>query len=116
MPYTVPKLKDFSAKALDKASEKLLAALATESKAVKNADDLKTFRDRWMARKDGVLTQINDLWLKAAPKEAKREVGQRVNAIKQTVELKVETVSAATPSRRPQVFNESIRVETGVEL
>ena len=32
-----------------------------------------------MARKNGVLTEINDLWLKAAPKEAKREVGQRVN-------------------------------------
>ena len=26
-----------------------------------------------MARKNGVLTQINDLWLKGAPKEAKRE-------------------------------------------
>ena len=35
-----------------------------------------------MARKNGVLTQINDLWLKAAPKEAKREVGQRVNELK----------------------------------
>ena len=61
---------------------KLLAALKHESSAVKNEADWKTFRDRWMARKNGVLTQINDLWLKAAPKEAKREVGQRVNQIK----------------------------------
>ncbi len=35
----------------------------------------KPFRDRWMARKNGILTQINDLWLKAAPKDAKREAG-----------------------------------------
>ena len=37
--------------------------------------DLKVFRDHWMARKNGILTQINDLWLKGAPKEAKREAG-----------------------------------------
>jgi phenylalanyl-tRNA synthetase alpha chain len=90
MPYIVPKLKDFSAKALDKASEKLLAALATESKALKNVADVKVFRDRWVARKDGVLTQINELWLKAAPKEAKREVGQRVNSLKAQVEETIE--------------------------
>ncbi len=80
--YTVPKLKDYSAKTLDKAAEKLLAALEQESKAIKTEADWKTFRDRWLARKDGVLTQINELWLKAAPKEAKREVGQRVNKLK----------------------------------
>ena len=84
--YSVPKLKSFSAAALDKAVEKLLAALKQEAAAVKSEADWKTFRDRWMARKNGVLTEINDLWLKAAPKEAKREVGQRVNEIKATVE------------------------------
>jgi phenylalanyl-tRNA synthetase alpha chain len=103
MPYTVPKLKDFSAKALDKASEKLLAALATESKTVKNADDLKTFRDRWMARKDGVLTQINDLWLKAAPKEAKREVGQRVNELKSKVTQAVDECQPGTATTSKSV-------------
>ncbi len=80
--YTVPKLKSYTAAALDKAVEKLRAALNEEAKAVKSEADWKAFRDRWMARKNGVLTQINDLWLKAAPKEAKREVGQRVNEIK----------------------------------
>ena len=54
--------------------------------AVKTEADWKAFRDRWMARKNGVLTQINELWLKAAPKEAKREVGQQVNKIKARVE------------------------------
>jgi phenylalanyl-tRNA synthetase alpha chain len=113
MPYTVPKLKDFSAKALDKASEKLLAALATESKAVKNAEDLKTFRDRWMARKDGVLTEINDLWLKAAPKDAKREVGQRVNELKSKV---TQAVEECQPGSATAATNVNARVEPALDI
>jgi phenylalanyl-tRNA synthetase alpha chain len=38
-----------------------------------------------MARKNGVLTEINEIWLKAAPKEDKREVGQRVNELRTRV-------------------------------
>ncbi|MGC2182341.1 MAG: phenylalanine--tRNA ligase subunit alpha [Terriglobales bacterium] len=88
--YTVPRLKSFSAASLDKAAEKLLAALKQEAAAVKSEADWKSFRDRWMARKNGVLTEINDLWLKAAPKESKREVGQRVNSLKTKVEWQVD--------------------------
>src|ERR1700690_1442143 len=99
--YTVPKLKGFSAGALDKGVEKLLAALEQEAAAVKSEADWKIFRDRWMARKNGVLTEINDLWLKAAPKEAKREVGQRVNHIKAFVEAAV--AKAEDTQRQPAV-------------
>ena len=53
---------------------------------MKSEAEWKTFRDRWIGRKSGVLTQINDLWLKAAPKDSKREVGQRVNEIRTLVE------------------------------
>jgi phenylalanyl-tRNA synthetase alpha chain len=88
--YTVPKLKDFSAAALEKATKKLLSALDEEGAAIKTEPDWKTFRDRWMARKDGVLTQANDLWLKAAPKEAKRHVGQQVNELKKRVEQAID--------------------------
>ncbi|HEY1800957.1 MAG TPA: phenylalanine--tRNA ligase subunit alpha [Terriglobales bacterium] len=89
--YAVPKLTDFSAPALDQAAKNLLAALESESAGITNEADSKTFRDRWMARKDGILTQVNDLWLKAAPKESKREVGQRVNQLKVEVEQKIES-------------------------
>ena len=98
MAYTVPKLKDFAPAALDKAVEKLLAALASESGAVSSDADKKAFRDRWLARKDGILAQVNDLWLKPAPKEAKREVGQRVNKLKTEVEANVEAALAQKPS------------------
>src|SRR2546421_1822601 len=89
--YTVPKLKDFSPAALDKAAERLLAALKKESADIKAESDWKLFRDRWMARKNGVLTLVNDFWLKAAPKENKRGIGQRVNQIKQQVEQTVDS-------------------------
>jgi phenylalanyl-tRNA synthetase alpha chain len=94
VPYTVPKLKSFTPAALDKAADKLLAALKQEAAAVKNDADWKSFRDRWMARKNGVLTEINELWLKPAPKDAKREVGQRVNELRTKV---TETVEKSQP-------------------
>jgi phenylalanyl-tRNA synthetase alpha chain len=87
--YTVPKLKDFSQAALDEAVADLLFALEEESKAVDNESEWKAFRDRWIARKSGILTQINDDWLKASPTEAKRAVGLRVNDIKTRVEESV---------------------------
>jgi phenylalanyl-tRNA synthetase alpha chain len=99
MTYSVPKLKDFSAAALDKAADKLLSALEKESAAVKDQAGWKTFRDHWMARKDGVLTQVNDLWLKATPKENKRDVGQRVNQLKTKVEETVETAQHRIQNR-----------------
>src|SRR3954470_13071699 len=101
--YSVPKLKSFTTAALDKAVEKLLAAVKQEASAVKTEADWKNFRDRWMARKNGVLTEINDLWLKAAPKDAKRDVGQRVNQLKTVVEqavAKAEHLQASGPSAK----------------
>jgi phenylalanyl-tRNA synthetase alpha chain len=84
--YEVPKLGSFTAEELDRATTDLTSALESESAAVKNDADYKAFRDRWMARKNGILTQINDAWLKAAPGPQKRDVGQRVNQIKAKVE------------------------------
>src|SRR5437773_639955 len=98
MPYRVPKLKDFSPAALDKAVGDLLTALDKESESLGNDADRKAFRDRWLARKDGVLTEVNELWLKAAPKETKREVGQRVNKLKAEVEEKVESAFKSAPA------------------
>ncbi|MEP6642861.1 MAG: phenylalanine--tRNA ligase subunit alpha [Acidobacteriaceae bacterium] len=94
MAYTVTKPKDFSAQALTKESDHLLAALSEEANAIGTEAEWKAFRDRWMGRKNGILTQLNDLWLKAAPKDAKREVGARVNEIKSSVESRLEASKA----------------------
>ncbi|MGA2422571.1 MAG: phenylalanine--tRNA ligase subunit alpha, partial [Terriglobales bacterium] len=98
MPYTVSKLTDFSAAPLDGAVRELLSALDQESAAVASENDWKAFRDRWMARKNGILTQLNDLWLKAAPGPNKRDVGQRVNELKPKVEQTVDATLARIQS------------------
>jgi len=92
--YTVRKLEAFSATALDSAVRELLAALEAEAQQVSSEAAWKDFRDRWMARKNGILTQVNELWLKAAPGPQKREVGQRVNQLKSKVEQIVEAAQA----------------------
>ncbi|MGZ4837313.1 MAG: phenylalanine--tRNA ligase subunit alpha [Terriglobales bacterium] len=88
--YTVPKLDDYSPGALERAVALLVRALDEEAREVSDESSWKEFRDRWMARKNGVLTQVNDLWLKAAPGPQKREVGRRVNEVKAKVEAVVE--------------------------
>ena len=88
--YTVPKLTDYSLSALDAAARDLLSALDSEAAGVNGENEYKFFRDRWMARNDGIATQINELWLKAAPKEAKRDAGQRVNELKTKIEAAVD--------------------------
>jgi phenylalanyl-tRNA synthetase alpha chain len=95
LAYSVSKLTDYSVGALERASSKLIAALGDEAAAVKTESEWKLFRDRWMARKNGILTQINDVWLKGAPKEAKREAGQLVNSLKAQVEQTIEAAQAS---------------------
>jgi phenylalanyl-tRNA synthetase alpha chain len=94
--YEVPKLATFTADELDRAVAELKAALQQEARAVRSEAEWKTFRDRWVSRKNGILTHANELWLKAAPKEAKREVGQRINDLKAVVESTVEDVKTFT--------------------
>src|SRR5450755_2890451 len=50
----------------------------------------KQFRDAWLARKSGVLTQITDNWLKPATPELKRVVGQELNKLRAHVEAQIE--------------------------
>jgi phenylalanyl-tRNA synthetase alpha chain len=107
--YTVPQLDDFSAAALDRAAATLIAECETEAREVNDDAAYKLFRDRWMARKNGILTQINDGWLKAAPKDAKRDVGARVNSLKSAVE-EIVTAAEKRLSAGPSLDSERIDV------
>ncbi len=64
-----------------------------------------------MARKDGILTQVNDLWLKAAPKESKRDVGQRVNQLKGEVEQKIESALQQSQNAGSQSQTNAERID-----
>ena len=90
MAYTVPKLTTFDVDSVQEALRGLHDALGTESAAVSNEAEWKAFRDRWMARKGGLLSQVNELWLKVTPKEFKWRVGDAANEAKASVQEEVE--------------------------
>jgi len=122
--YTVPKLTDYSPEALEKASRELISALNAESKSINAEAEWKTFRDRWIARKNGILTTVNVLWLKKAPAASKRDVGQRVNQLKLQVEQTVDSTlkriqggasTARVASERVDITLPGIRRPLGAE-
>jgi phenylalanyl-tRNA synthetase alpha chain len=113
--YAVPQLKKFSATVLTGAKERFEEALVSESENVKDEAAWKQFRDRWMARKNGLLTQINLLWLKGAPSEAKREVGQLVNRLKTEVENRVSAAKASVEGKILPSQQDSPAAGPGVE-
>jgi phenylalanyl-tRNA synthetase alpha chain len=107
--YTVPKLDDYSAGSLDRLARELTAALEQEAAAVHDAQQWKEFRDRWLARKSGIVTQLNEL-LKGAPKEAKRDVGQRVNELRAVIEERVTTAGKQLTSGIAQLEKEKLDI------
>jgi phenylalanyl-tRNA synthetase alpha chain len=58
----------------------------------------KQFRDAWLGRKSGVLSQITDNWLKPATQELKRAVGASLNELRAHVESQIESRRAAIES------------------
>ncbi|HZS72505.1 MAG TPA: phenylalanine--tRNA ligase subunit alpha [Candidatus Acidoferrum sp.] len=62
----------------------------------------KLFRDAWLGRKSGVLTQITDNWLKPAPPELKRAVGAALNDLRAHVEMQIEARRVAIESGAEQ--------------
>ena len=117
--YTVSKLADYSAAALEKGATECVRACTGERSAVRNEAELKAFRDRWLGRKNGILTQINDLWLKGAPKDAKREAGIRVNELKARIQELVEEAHVArddkTEEARVDITLPGLRRPIGAE-
>jgi phenylalanyl-tRNA synthetase alpha chain len=67
-------------------------------RAVHDESEWKIFRDRWLGRKSGVLTQVTDNWLKPASPELKRAVGAGLNELRAHVESQIEARRAAIES------------------
>jgi len=110
MAYTVPKLTDYSANGLLKAFADAKLAFRDEMREVKSEAEWKVFRDLWMARKNGILTQINDQ-LKKAPKEVKREFGQHLNELKQYIKSEIDSWHSFTEGGAGQLTAELERVD-----
>jgi phenylalanyl-tRNA synthetase alpha chain len=87
--YTVPELKDFSDATLVAAVNDCIHACEAEADVVQTGTQSKALRDRWLGRKTGILTRINEQWLRAAPKDAKKNVGAHVNELRLRIEARV---------------------------
>jgi len=71
----------------------------------------KQFRDTWLGRKSGVLTQITDNWLKPATAELKRAVGQQLNELRAHVETQIEARRAAIETGAEETARARDRVD-----
>jgi phenylalanyl-tRNA synthetase alpha chain len=109
--YSVPKLTDYSTAGLEKAFAALISACQEEALQVDELARFKSYRDRWLARKNGLLTQVREVWLKEAPHEAKANVGQRFNKVKDDIEFKIQIRGKELEARKLE-RSSGARIET----
>jgi phenylalanyl-tRNA synthetase alpha chain len=65
---------------------------------VRDENSWKLFRDAWLGRKSGVLTQVTDNWLKPATPDLKRVVGASLNELRAQVESRIEELRVSAES------------------
>jgi phenylalanyl-tRNA synthetase alpha chain len=91
---SVPNLTAFDEAALNEA----FAAIEAQAREDAGALDSEAFKLRWLGRKQGLLNEVSDRWLKAAPAQAKKAVGQRFKVLKELVEKLLEGAEGEGPT------------------
>jgi phenylalanyl-tRNA synthetase alpha chain len=91
----IPQLSGYNEAALDQAFAELTREVEASADAISNAEDVEQFRLHWLGRKQGRLKSVSDAWLKSAPVEAKRLIGQRFNQLKAQIEERLETAATS---------------------
>ena len=94
----IPDLPEFNDSALDKAFATLEKQARDDAAALGSPEAVEAFRLEWLGRKQGRLNEVSGRWLKAAPPEAKKALGQRFNALKALVEELLDEAAGAGPS------------------
>lgn len=106
---TLDELGVRDAAALGALFSRLEAALNQEIVLLRNSPasdeaSLEAFRVRWLGRKQGIIRGITDNWLRSAPAELKREIGQRANSLRERAEKRnldiTGTASVVAPPAR----------------
>ena len=82
----IPKFENYSEAEVRAAFERLAAEMFADFAACSTEPEVETVRIKWLGRKHGVLTAISETWLKGAPKEARRLIGQHFNGLRQQIE------------------------------
>ncbi|MGA8731860.1 MAG: phenylalanine--tRNA ligase subunit alpha, partial [Terracidiphilus sp.] len=91
----IPDLTEFSDSALDKAFATLEKQASDDAATLGSPEAVEAFRLKWLGRKQGRLNDVSARWLKSAPPDAKKALGQRFNALKAVVEKLLEDAADA---------------------
>ena len=71
---------------------------------------VEQFRLHWLGRKQGRLKAISDAWLKTAPAEARKAIGQRFNELKEQIEILFDSASSSGHSVHKPLAAEAIDI------
>ncbi len=78
---------------LDASFATLMQELERSAQSLSTPDSVEQFRLEWLGRKQGRLKTVSEAWLKSAPPEARKSIGQRFNVLKTRVEELLEQAS-----------------------
>jgi phenylalanyl-tRNA synthetase alpha chain len=98
MNQEIPNLTAFDEAALDLAFRAVEQRAKEDAAAIDGPEALEGFRLRWLGRKQGLLNEVSSRWLKAAPAESKKTVGERFKMLKELVEGLLNQSASAGPS------------------
>jgi len=85
----IPHLSGYSEAELDQAFAAISREVETSSASLATPEAVEAFRLQWLGRKQGRLKAISDAWLKSAPVEARKLIGQRFNTLKAEIEQRL---------------------------
>ena len=87
---TLAQLRDITPESVISRFAEVCREFDEGTSAIADDPQWKIVRDFWLGRKSGALSLIADNWLKPAPPELKRVVGQELNKLKAHVEAALE--------------------------
>jgi phenylalanyl-tRNA synthetase alpha chain len=114
MALNVPSLTAYSEDAINEAFAQLHQEAERSLSSL--TSDVETIRLDWLGRKQGLLKTISDDWLKAAPPESKRLIGQRFNALKEKIETDLERRKNSLPLSRAAGIRVGNIVEAQIDI
>jgi phenylalanyl-tRNA synthetase alpha chain len=92
----IPHLSGYGEAELDQAFAAVSREVEASAAALSTPEVIENFRLHWLGRKQGRLKAISDAWLKSAPPEARKPLGQRFNKLKAEIEQRLEAASGAS--------------------
>ena len=94
----IPPLPGWSEPELDKAFAAIAREVEASAQSLRSPEEKEQFRLQWLGRKQGRLKSISDAWLKSAPSDAKKLIGQRFNTLKSQIEQSLDQAETTIPA------------------